>query len=69
MSGGWKKEDPAKLQADMEATQLSADEARFDCARRFAEVEYRKRYEFLNSTLSTMEAHQRYYKQSSEVTH
>lgn len=67
VGAGWKKEDPAKLQADMEAAQLAADESRFDCARKFADIESRKRHEFLNVMLSTMEAHHRHYKQSSEV--
>ena len=55
------------MQAEMESTQLAADDARFDCARRFTEVEYRKRHEFLNCTLSTMDAHLRHYKQGFEV--
>ncbi|KAK9822748.1 hypothetical protein WJX74_003816 [Apatococcus lobatus] len=67
VGAGWKKEDPAKLQSDMEAAQLAADEARFDCARKFADIESRKRHEFLNVMLSTMEAHHRHYKQSSEM--
>ena len=47
--------------------QLSAEEARFDCARKMTEVESRKRYEFLEAMVSSMDAHLRFFERGHEV--
>ena len=47
--------------------QTAAEEARFDCARKLTEMESRKRYEFLEAMLSSMDAHLRFFERGHEV--
>ncbi|KAK9807526.1 hypothetical protein WJX72_001570 [[Myrmecia] bisecta] len=63
----WKKEDPDKLHAEMVAAQAAADEARFDIARKMTAVESRKRFEFLEAMVSSMDAHLRFFERGFEV--
>ena len=47
--------------------QTAAEDARFDCARKMTEVESRKRYEFLEAMVSSMDAHLRFFERGHEV--
>lgn len=49
------------------AVQRAAEEARFECARKLTELESRKRYEFLEAMVSSMDAHVRFYERGHEV--
>ena len=47
--------------------QSAAEEARFERARKMTEVESRKRYEFLEAMVSSMDAHLRFFERGHEV--
>lgn len=64
----WRKgEDAEKIHNDMLGAQTAAEEARFDCARKLTEMESRKRYEFLEAMLSSMDAHLRFFERGHEL--
>ena len=48
--------------------QTGAEDARFECARKMTELESRKRYEFLEAMVSSMDAHLRFFERGHEVT-
>lgn len=48
--------------------QSAAEEARFECARKLTELESRKKYEFLEAMLSSMDAHLRFFERGHEVS-
>ncbi len=48
--------------------QTGAEDARFECARKMTELESRKRYEFLEGMVSSMDAHLRFFERGHEVT-
>jgi hypothetical protein len=48
--------------------QTGAEEARFECARKMTELESRKRYEFVEAMVSSMDAHLRFFERGHEVT-
>ncbi len=49
-------------------SQTGAEDARFECARKMTELESRKRYEFLEAMVSSMDAHLRFFERGHEVT-
>ncbi|KAA6429276.1 MAG: hypothetical protein FRX49_00672 [Trebouxia sp. A1-2] len=64
----WRKGDDAdKLHSDMISAQAGAEDARFECARKMTELESRKRYEFLEAMVSSMDAHLRFFERGHEL--
>ncbi|DBB01590.1 TPA: hypothetical protein ACH3X1_000238 [Trebouxia sp. C0004] len=64
----WRKGDDAdKIHSDMISAQTGAEEARFECARKMTELESRKRYEFLEAMVSSMDAHLRFFERGHEL--
>lgn len=61
---GWR---PEIEQDELLAAQGAADEQRFAVARKAAEVESRKRYEFLEAILSAVDAHLQYFRRGQQV--
>ncbi|KAI7840581.1 hypothetical protein COHA_005734 [Chlorella ohadii] len=49
------------------AAKAAADEARFEVARRFTQVESRKRYEFLEMMVTAVDAHLRYFERGYQL--
>lgn len=62
-----KSYDPDKSFADLQAAKSAADEARFEVARRFTQVESRKRYEFLEMMVTAVDAHLRYFERGYQL--
>lgn len=64
----WRKGDDAdKIHSDMISAQTGAEDARFECARKMTELESRKRYEFLEAMVSSMDAHLRFFERGHEL--
>ncbi|PRW20973.1 ADP-ribosylation factor GTPase-activating AGD3-like [Chlorella sorokiniana] len=62
-----KSSDPDKSFADLQAAKSAADEARAEVARRFTQVESRKRYEFLEMLVTAVDAHLRYFERGYQL--
>ncbi|KAL4436335.1 hypothetical protein ABPG77_009897 [Micractinium sp. CCAP 211/92] len=62
-----KSSDPDKSFQELQAAKGAADEARFEVARRFTEMETNKRYEFLQSMVTAVDAHLRYFERGYQL--
>ena len=50
-------------------SQAAADEARFEASRALTELQGRKRYEFLEAMVSSVDAHLRFFENGVKVNH
>lgn len=62
LSSTWVTQEPR-----WHVLQTGAEDARFECARKMTELESRKRYEFLEAMVSSMDAHLRFFERGHEV--
>ncbi|KAL4420567.1 hypothetical protein ABPG75_010223 [Micractinium tetrahymenae] len=62
-----KSSDPDKSFQELQAAKGAADEARFEVARRFTEMETNKRFEFLQSMVTAVDAHLRYFERGHQL--
>ncbi|PSC71679.1 ADP-ribosylation factor GTPase-activating AGD1 [Micractinium conductrix] len=62
-----KSSDPDKSFAELQAAKGTADEARFEVARRFTQMESNKRFEFLESMVTAVDAHLRYFERGYQL--
>lgn len=62
-----KSSDPDKTFADLLVAKGAADEARFEVARRFTEMESNKRFEFLEGMVTAVDAHLRYFERGYQL--
>ncbi|GAB4819633.1 hypothetical protein N2152v2_006679 [Parachlorella kessleri] len=67
--GGWSSSSkhPDKTMQDLTLAKSAAEEARFELARKLTEVEGRKRYDFLEALVSSMDAHVRFFERGSQM--